>query len=166
MEHSIMSSTMDNLSIIVAMTYGRVIGKDGQIPWHIPEEFRHFREVTVGHTLIMGENTYKSIGHPLKRRNNIVVSPTMPPATKGIIVARNLESALEMGKTIGEPIFSAGGASIYRQTLPLAKHLYVSYVKKDYEGDTFFPEFELDDYLVEEYKDYPEFTFMKYVKRF
>jgi len=157
-------ATIDQLSIIVAMTYDLVIGKNGKIPWHIRDDMRLFRQATLGKTVMMGRATYESIGHPLECRNNIVVSSTMPK-TEGIIVARNLEDALDKAQYFCTPIYCIGGARLYEQTLPLARHLIVSYVKQPYEGDTFFPDFELEDYLVEEYKDYQDFDFMRYRKR-
>ncbi len=164
LESPLMRGTIDNLSIIVAMAKNRVIGQGGKIPWHIPEDFKHFRKTTEGNTIIMGENTYNSIGHPLKNRNNIVVSPAMPD-TDGLIIARSLEEALDKAIALEKPIFSAGGASIYRQTLPLARQLYISYVKGDYEGDTFFPKFKPDDYVITFYMNYPDFELVRYLKK-
>lgn len=159
-----MERPIENLSIIAAMTYGRIIGKDGKLPWHIPGEMKLFKDITKGKTLIMGRATYDSIGHPLDGRNTIVISRSMPK-TEGLIIAGSLEEALEAASELGKPIFSAGGGSVYRQTLPLARQLYISYIKQDYDGDTFFPEFNKLDYSLEEYRDYPDFKFMRYLKR-
>lgn len=162
-----MQDTIDNLSLIVAMTHNRVIGKAGKIPWHIPGDLKLFRQHTEGNTVIMGRNTYQSIlealGHPLEKRDNIVVSSSLPD-TEGIIVAKTLEDALEKAQELGKPIFSIGGASIYEQTLPLARQLYISYIKDDYEGDTFFPEFNIKDYILLEYQKYQDFEFYRYRK--
>jgi dihydrofolate reductase len=159
-----MEGTMDSLSIIVAMTYNRVIGRRGKIPWHIPDEQKLFRHLTEGNTVLMGRKTYESIGQPLKNRNNIVVSSTLP-AREGITVARSLEEALDKAQHFGKPIFSIGGAKLYEETLPLAGCLLISYIKQDYAGDTYFPEFEPRDYIIKDYRNYPNFEFMRYQKR-
>ena len=154
-----------DLSIIVAMTRNRVIGKDGKLPWDILDERRLFSRITRGNTVIMGRKTYESIGHPLKGRENIVVSRTLPE-TEGLLVARNLEDALAMASLSSRSIFSIGGEQIYSETLPLADSLLISYIKKDYEGDTYFPEFDPRDYQVNIFADFSEYEFYVYVKNF
>ncbi len=121
----------------------RAIGKDNALLWHIPEDFKHFKELTSGHAIVMGENTYRSIGRPLPNRTNIVLSQTPDFAPEGIVVVRSIEEALEKAKAMEqEEIFIIGGASIYRQFIPLADRLYLTLVEGEYEADTFFPEYD------------------------
>lgn len=120
----------------------RAIGFQNALLWHIPEDFKHFKETTTGHAVIMGENTYKSIGRPLPNRTNIVLSLDTAFAPEGCVVVRSIEEALEKAKEVeGEEIFIIGGASIYRQFLPYADRLYLTLVEGDFEADTFFPDY-------------------------
>jgi len=124
----------------------RAIGFKNALLWHIPEDFKHFKETTSGHAVIMGENTYKSIGRPLPNRTNIILSIDEHFSPDGCVVVRSIDEALEKAKeTESEEIFIIGGASIYRQFLPYADRLYLTLVEGDFEAETFFPE-------------YPEFT--------
>ncbi|MSS71639.1 MAG: dihydrofolate reductase [Candidatus Latescibacteria bacterium] len=147
--------------LIAAMTRDRVIGKDNRMPWHIPEEFKHFRRLTTGHTLVMGRKTFESVGR-LPKRNTIVVSRSLPVETKGVDVCRTLDEAIEKARSYGKDILIAGGAEIYRQALPLADKLDLSYVKKDYDGDTYFPEFDEREWEVVREEDHPDFVFVEY----
>jgi dihydrofolate reductase len=150
--------------IIVAMTEKHLIGRKGAIPWRIPEELRLFKEITFGHTLIMGRRTFESIGGPLPGRCNIVVSSSLAPQP-GIEVCRDLASALQVADRYGKQVFFIGGADIYRSSLPLADFLYVSWIKGDYEGDTFFPPFSEADWQVCSEKDYGSFRHVVYRRR-
>ena len=134
---------MKPLALVVAMTPDRVIGKDGGMPWHIPEDLKHFRRVTMGHAIIMGRKTHESIGRPLPRRRNIVITRNRDAAFEGCEVAHSLGDAIAMARDGGddEPRIVGGGA-IYDLALPLATKLYLSEVELDVEGDTHFPEYE------------------------
>ena len=134
---------MKPLALVVAMTPDRVIGKDGGMPWHIPEDLKHFRRVTMGHAIIMGRKTHESIGRPLPRRRNIVITRNRDAAFEGCEVAHSLGDAIAMARDGGddEPRIVGGGA-IYELALPLATKLYLSEVDLDVEGDTHFPEYE------------------------
>lgn len=147
--------------LIAALTRHRVIGKGNRMPWHISEEFKHFRKLTTGHTLIWGRKTFESVGR-LPKRNIVVVSRSLPADTEGVDVSRTLEEAIEKARSYGKDIFIAGGAEIYRQALPLADRLYLSYIKKDCEGDVYFPEFDLREWEVVREEDHPEFVFVEY----
>lgn len=151
------------ISIIAALTGERVIGKDNKLPWHISDDLRNFKRLTKGNTVIMGRKTYESIGKPLPHRNNVVVSSSL--ASNGIIVCRSLEDALETGRSFGKEIFIIGGANIYAQSLEFADRMYLSYVKKNYEGDTFFPEFNESDWEVVDRQDFPEFELVTYQRK-
>jgi dihydrofolate reductase len=152
------------LIIAVAMTRQRVIGCAGRLPWHIPEDLRLFRELTTGQTVIMGRETFASIGGPLPERRNLVVSRTLP-ATPGVEICRSFPEALQMAAAGANKIFVLGGSELYRQALPLAGSMVVSWVREDHAGDTFFPEFTPEDWSVEKIEEYAEFIRVWYKKR-
>lgn len=149
------------MTIIAAMTKGHVIGKDGKLPWCIPEDMKLFRQFTTGNTVIMGRRTYESIGKPLKDRINIVVGSSMP-RTDGLYVCRSLDNALDLAYAFKKDSFVIGGSGLYHAALPVADQMYISYIKQDYVGDTFFPRFSEEDWIVEERKDYAEFEWVRY----
>lgn len=126
------------MKAIAAMSLNRVIGCDGQIPWHLPEDFQWFKRTTLGHTVLMGRKTFESLGKPLPGRQNIVV--TRGPDIPGVETVRDL-AAFEPKKWPGE-IFIIGGAEIYAQTLARCTDVYLSVVFREVEGDAFFPPFE------------------------
>lgn len=126
------------ISIIVAVAQNGIIGTGGTMPWHITEDFRHFKAVTLGHTVIMGRKTYDSIGRPLPQRRNIVITRNPNLSIEGCEMAASLEAAIEMCKG-EEEVFVIGGGEIYRQAMPLASKLYLTHVGVSVEGDTRFP---------------------------
>lgn len=120
----------------------RAIGFQNALLWHIPEDFKYFKETTSGHVVIMGENTYWSIGRPLPNRTNIILSIDPNFSPEGCLIVRSIEEALEKAKEVEqEEIFIIGGASVYRQFLPFADRLYLTLVEGDFEADTFFPDY-------------------------
>lgn len=123
------------------MTPDRVIGLNGDLPWHIPEDLKHFRRVTMGHAIIMGRVTHESIGRPLPGRQNIVITRKDGAHFDGCQVAGSLDEALKLAREAGddEPRVVGGGA-IYALALPLATKLFLSEVDMDVSGDTYFPE--------------------------
>ncbi len=129
------------LALVVAMTPDRVIGLNGDLPWHIPEDLKHFRRVTMGHAIIMGRVTHESIGRPLPGRQNIVITRQDGAHFDGCQVAGSLDEALKLAREAGddEPRVVGGGA-IYALALPLATKLFLSEVDMDVSGDTYFPE--------------------------
>lgn len=131
------------ISMIAAIAReNRAIGKDNRLLWHIPEDFKHFKDTTSGHAIIMGENTFRSIGKPLPNRTNIVLSQATTFAPEGVVVVRSIDEALDAAKQFeAEEVFVCGGASIYRQFLPMADRLYLTLVEGDFEADTFFPDY-------------------------
>jgi dihydrofolate reductase len=151
--------------IIVAMTEDWLIGRNGTIPWQIPEELRLFRELTIGHTLIMGRRTFQSIGRPLPGRRNIVVSRSLPP-TPEVEICPDLETALALAEQ-GEKtkIFFIGGAQIYAAALPLADILHISWIRGEYHGDTWFPPFSEAEWVVDSERDYGLFRHVVYRRR-
>lgn len=153
-----------NLSIIVAMTENNVIGLDGRLPWHIPEDLQHFRKITKGNTVIMGRNTYESIGKPLPKRNNIVISSTLQEQP-GLIICRTLEESLEKANELKAEQFIIGGAKLYQQTLPIANRLLISYVDKNYSGDIYFPKIDFADWDKIREERFSEFLFAEYQRK-
>ena len=155
------------INIIAAMTEERVIGKDNKLPWHLPEDLANFKRLTEGNTVIMGRKTYESIPkrfRPLINRNNLVISKTLPLET-GIDVCPSLEEALDLAHNYSKEIFIAGGASIYQQVLPLTDRMYISQIKKNYLGDSYFPEFDQQKWKVTAEQDFTEFKLIIYEKK-
>ncbi len=130
------------LSMIWAMARNRIIGKNNALPWHLPEDLKHFKNITNGKAVIMGLNTFKSLGKPLPNRRNIVINYEAV-SLPGCEICLSIEDALSRIKSESDA-FVIGGASIYRQFLPFAERLYMTYIDHDFEGDICFPEFDLD----------------------
>lgn len=131
------------LSIIVAMTKDRVIGKDNQLPWHLSEDLKRFKKITMGHPIIMGRKTYDSIGRSLPGRENIVITRNPSYQAEGVTVVHSLDEAIAR-RSAEEELFVIGGAKIYQVAFPLVNRMYITFIEKPFEGDTFFPEFELE----------------------
>jgi len=128
------------MKAIMAMARNRVIGVSGGMPWHLPEEFRFFKKMTMGHAIVMGSKTYKSLGKPLPGRRNIVLSRTMESVPE-VTVVKNLEELKKLNIP-SEEIFVIGGADVFRLLLPECDELFITHVHRDVEGDTFLPPFE------------------------
>ena len=125
--------------LVAAVAKNGVIGAGGNLPWHLPEDLRHFKKLTLGHPVIMGRRTWESLGKPLPGRENIVISRRTGYEAPGASVAASLEAAIAL--CAGEPVaFVIGGAEIYAAALPLADGLVLTEIQMDYEGDTRFPE--------------------------
>ena len=155
------------LNIIVAMTRERVIGKDGQIPWRIPDDVNLFKRLTTNNIVIMGRNTWLSIPEkfrPLPDRLNIIVSSTMKDEKKAM-VCKSVGTALEVARKSPGNIFCIGGAQLYESMLPLAEVLHISWIKKSYDGNTYFPEVNFEEWEVVEEKDFEEFTYKRYIRK-
>ena len=127
------------VSLIAAVASNGVIGSDNALPWRLPEDLKRFKALTLGHPVIMGRKTYESIGRPLPGRRNIVISRTAGYAAEGCEVAGSFGAALAACRTGSDEIFVIGGAQIYAEALPLARRLYLTEIRRDYEGDAHFP---------------------------
>ncbi len=139
------------LAIIVAQASNRVIGVNNKLPWHLPEDLRYFKQVTTGKPIIMGRNTFESIGRPLPGRENIVISRQSNYAPDGVKVVDSLDVAYELAESIGlvngiDEAMVIGGAQIYEQALPKAERLYLTQVEAEIDGDAWFPEFQKNDW--------------------
>lgn len=129
-----------HISLVVAMAADRVIGKDNNMPWHLPSELKHFKAVTMGKPIVMGRRTYESIGRPLPGRHNIVLTRQRAELPDEVSVAANVEQALEQAGAVDE-VMIIGGGEVYRQFLPLATRLYITEIDLAVDGDTRFPEY-------------------------
>ena len=142
------------IAIIVAMTENRVIGRDNRLPWRLPADLRHFKQLTLGKPVLMGRRTHQSIGRPLPDRTNIVVTRDRDYTAPGCIVAHSLDSALEAAAGCAE-VMVIGGTELYRQLLPRAARIYLTLVHAEFEGDAFFPALEAGDWREVERTDRP-----------
>jgi dihydrofolate reductase len=126
------------VSIIVAIAKNNAIGKDNKLLWYLPNDLKHFKDVTTGHTVIMGRKTYDSVGKPLPKRRNIIIT-RQAISIEGCEVVNSLEAALALCKDESE-VFIVGGAEIYRQSIPLTDRIYLTVIDQEFDGDSFFPE--------------------------
>ncbi len=158
------------ISQIACMAQNRVIGKNGDLPWDLPEDMKFFREKTKGHAIIMGRKTFEAMpGGKLPKRLNVVVTRQKGYKAEGCEVFSDIESAIEFCKTQtdqwGEEIFVIGGGEIYKQALPFTDRIYLTVIHKDFDGDAHFPDFATMDFEATEKKDREEpfpFSFMTY----
>jgi dihydrofolate reductase len=124
--------------LVAAVAANGIIGADGKLPWHLPEDLKHFKRLTLGHPVIMGRRTWESLRGPLAGRENIVVSRRQGFAAPGAAVAGSLDAALAL--CAGEPVaFVIGGERLFAEALPAASGLVMTEIRRDYEGDTRFP---------------------------
>ena len=147
---------------VAAMSLNRVIGQADKIPWHLPEDFKWFKQLTSGHVLVMGRKTFESIGRPLPGRTTLVLS-RRAASLPGVEVVSSLDAIPFPAD--GRKLFLCGGAEIYRQGLHLCSDLYLTIVNCESEGDAFFPAFEDDFFEVETVRESPEFTIKHYRNR-
>ncbi|WP_421868671.1 dihydrofolate reductase [Motiliproteus sp.] len=139
------------LALIVAQSDNRVIGRNNALPWHLPEDLKYFKSVTMGKVIIMGRKTYESIGRPLPGRTNLVVSRDPEYRADGISVVNSLEQAIEQAEAVSEingadEALIIGGANLYEQALPQVQRLYLTQVHHQVHGDAFFPELTMDQW--------------------
>jgi dihydrofolate reductase len=128
------------LSIVVAMTRGELIGRDGRLPWHLPRDLKQFRRLTWGKPIIMGRKTYESLGRPLPGRTNIILTRQSVDFAEGCKVAHTPEEAIALAAATGaSEAMIIGGSEVYREFLPRCESVYVTLVEGSFEGDTYFP---------------------------
>ena len=144
------------LSAIVAMATNRCIGRDNTLPWRLPADLKRFKQLTLGHTLIMGRKTYESIGRPLPGRTMVVVTRQKDYAPEGVKVVHSVDEALALARGDSE-VFIAGGAELYAQTMDRVERLYLTRIERAFPGDTYFPEVDLSGWrLIEGEHHAPE----------
>ena len=136
------------VTVVAAVARNGVIGVDGGLPWRLPEDLRRFKELTLGHVLVMGRKTYESIGHPLPGRSTIVVtrSASWDPGSAEVRVAGGVSDAIAAAAWLDSNVFVVGGAQVYAEALPLADRLELTWVDAEPEGDTTFPEVDWDEW--------------------
>jgi dihydrofolate reductase len=150
---------------IAAMSLNRVIGAGNRIPWHLPEDFKWFKQMTTGQVIVMGRKTFDSIGRPLPNRTTIVLTRSAGPIP-GVRMVSDLDHIdPAVADLAGREVFICGGAEVYQQALPLCSDLYLTLVQRVVEGDILFPPFEDDFELAEEVLTRPEFKILHYRKR-
>ncbi|MGG1399395.1 dihydrofolate reductase [Bacillus salipaludis] len=129
------------ISFLVAMDDHRVIGKDNQLPWHLPEDLKYFKRVTMGHPIAMGRKTHESIGRVLPGRQNIVITRQKNYQAEGCTMFYTVEDFVDFCRKQEDEIFIIGGAEIFKETFQYADRLYITEIHSEFEGDTYFPEF-------------------------
>ena len=129
------------ITVIAAIATNNALGKDNDLIWHLPADLKRFKKVTTGHYILMGRNTFESIGRPLPNRTTIIITRNKDYFKEGCLIAHSLEQAVEMSKEEGQ-VFIIGGAQIYKETIAknLAQQLDITLVHKDFEADVYFPE--------------------------
>lgn len=151
------------ITLIAAMTPQRVIGRDGSLPWDLPEDLQHFKQTTLDHPIIMGRKTYEGLPiQPLPKRTNIVVSRSSNEY-RGAHTVASLEAAIELGNSLSDEVFVIGGQAIYELALPVADRIILSLISTNYEGNKYFPEISLQDWKLHgTIGTYSEFRILDY----
>lgn len=152
---------MTDVVLVAAVARNGVIGVDGKLPWHLPEDLAHFKALTSGHVLIMGRATFESIGRPLPDRVNIVLTRG-DFAREGVVTASSLDEALETAVSLGVDAMIAGGAAVYQAALPVADRLELTEVDLEPEGDTRFPDVDWSDWVEVSRDEHPGFSFVTF----
>lgn len=158
------------VSLVAAMAENRVIGRDGGLPWHLPDDLKRFKRLTVDHTVVMGRKTFAEVKRPLPNRRNVVITRDPDFRSPGVIAVPSLEEALAIAATERQ-VFVIGGGEIYRLALPVAHRLYLTIVHAEVDGDTTFPAFDEQAWVLEEEAHHPAderhqyaFTFRDYIR--
>ncbi|MDY6801499.1 MAG: dihydrofolate reductase [Bacteroidota bacterium] len=141
------------LSIIVAVAENNVIGKDNDLIWHLPRDLKHFKETTSGHYIIMGRKTFESNGRPLPNRTNVIITRDKNYTVEGCVVVHSLEEAIKEAQSDSEA-FIIGGGKIYELALPLVDRIYLTKIHHSFEGDTYFPEINMDEWEITDKRDF------------
>jgi len=136
------------LAIIAAIAKNRVIGHRGKLPWHLSADLKRFRALTLGKTVIMGRKTYQSIGRPLPERRNIILTRDVTFEAPGCEIVTEWESFIDVCQA--EDLFVIGGEALYAKALPYADKLYLTWIDAEFPGDTFFPDFSVHDWCLQE----------------
>ena len=160
------------ITVIAAIASNNALGKDNDLIWHLPADLKRFKKVTTGHYILMGRNTFESIGRPLPNRTTIIITRNKNYFKEGCLIANSLEQAIEMAKPAAQ-IFIIGGAQIYKEAIAkeVAVQLDITLVHHSFEADVFFPEIDLkiwkevarEDYKADEKNDY-DYSFVSYQK--
>lgn len=166
-------NTDRRIILIAAVAANGVIGREGDLPWHLPDDMRRFMTRTRHHPVVMGRRTWESLKAPLRGRTNIVLSGALPPDTPGAVVARTIEDAIAHAREApgGDTVFIIGGEAVYRVALPMADELDLTEIDGAFEGDVRFPEWPRAEWTMVEEERHPadathvhSFTFRRYVR--
>lgn len=133
------------ISIIAALGQNNVIGKDNKLPWHLPADFKRFKQLTMGKPIILGSRTFESIGKPLPGRINIILTRNNCSRRPDVLFASSLEEAVALSQN-HEELMICGGASVYKQFLPLATKMYLTLIHQAFQGNVFFPEYNKEEW--------------------
>lgn len=154
--------------IISAIASNNVIGRtDGKMPWHVPEEFKHFKQTTMGHPVLMGRKTFETLGKPLRGRENIIITRDIEFKVQfdDVVIKNSLHDAIEYCRNNGEEkIFIIGGGEIYRQAISFADELVLSFMKFEAEGDVHFPLYNKEDWEIVSKESFEKFDIV-YLRR-
>jgi len=150
--------------LISAMSKDRFIGSGDGMPWSVPEEYEQFLRFVDGQAVVMGRKYFEIFGPDMKTTENFVITRS-GDGIEGATVCGSIEDAVAKAEATGKTVFSAGGGSIYAQTIPLADTMYLSFIKGDFTGDTKFPEFDEDEWEVEKREDHADFEFVVYKRK-
>ena len=140
------------ISIIAAMDENRLIGSNNDLPWHLPADLQRVKQLTTGHAIILGRKNYESIGRPLPNRKNIVITNNPDYEAPGCVVVNSIDAAV--AEAADDDIYIFGGARIYEQMFDLAERMYLTLIHSTFEGDTWFPEYNTEDWEVIERQDF------------
>lgn len=141
------------LSLIVAMDKNQLIGSDNRLPWHLSDDLKHFKVITMGKPIIMGRKTYESIGKALPGRRSIVITRNADFQANGCEVTGSLEQAISLTRKVDEAVI-IGGVQIYQQALQKIKRMYITQIDYEFQGDAWFPEFNMSDWQIIETEDH------------
>ncbi|WP_423743762.1 dihydrofolate reductase (plasmid) [Haladaptatus sp. SPP-AMP-3] len=157
---------MTRLVCIAAVAENGVIGRDGDMPWHYSADLRRFKETTMGHPVVMGRTTYESIAGqldgPLPGRTNVVLSRSNPDLTEEVVLVHSVEEAMETVEELDDTAFVIGGATVYEQFLPHADEMLLTEIHEAYDGDTYFPEWDPEEWTEVERDEREELDFVRY----
>ncbi len=154
---------MKELVLIVAVSENNVIGFNGKIPWFIQEDLKRFRNLTLGNSVVMGRKTFESIGKPLEKRQNIVLTERNDFFYEGIEIAHSLDEALRLANR--EKVFFIGGRKVYENALNVVDRMEITLVRGSYEGDIFFPRINYEDWLEKTRLDKEGYSFLTYIRK-
>ena len=141
------------ISLIAAMGKNNVIGNKGKLPWNLPADMKYFRDKTLGKPVIMGRKTFESIGKPLPERTNIIITHDQNYKAEGCIVVHSADEAIKAVED-AEEVMVIGGSQIYKEFLPKANKMYLTIINNDFEGDTYFPEYKIEEWKETAYEEH------------
>lgn len=161
------------ISFIVAMDRNHVIGSNNQMPWHLPNDLRFFKETTTGNTIVMGRKTFESIGRVLPNRKHIVITKSTTDFPNEVEVVHDIETIVKLSEDNNEEeLFVIGGGNIFKQLLPYADKLYVTLINETFEGDVFFPVISMEEWEevsrekgIQNERNPYEYYFIQYVRK-